>query len=82
MTMVALSEVVSGTCRDQSMPVGMDSLIFWAQFEGWQVRYYPVQGGSQGYYREPGIGFVVDTCEMMPPDVWDSLLGLLKSWPV
>lgn len=47
----------------------------WATADDWwRVVYYPDAGGAQAYVKVPGVGFVVDTEDQMPHDIWIMLL--------
>ena|ERR1019366_7819855 len=58
----------TGSCVD-------DGIMYrWSTVDGWRVIYYPAAGGSEAYVMVDGIGWVVDTEDAMPHEVWIILL--------
>lgn len=66
-----------GTGSNLDCERGPDSMYRWAQVDGWRVIHYPHAGGSEAHVRVDGIGWVVDSDDTMPHEVWVILLALL-----
>lgn len=49
----------------------------WAAIGRWRAHYYPDGGGSEGFVLVDGFGWVVDTEDEMPHDVWIDLLRIV-----